>query len=195
MAGSERANLVAAFNGGFKSGSGAGGFETDGIVLEPLRPGLASFVIDADGRGHVGVWGQDVPRPGEHVVSVRQNLPPLIRQGQPSPNLDQRSAWGATLGARTFVARSALAEDGGGNILYAASMAVSPADLAAALMQAGATNAMELDINPQWIDLALATTPGGAVHAGIPGQHRPGDQYLVGWTRDFVTVVAAPRTR
>jgi hypothetical protein len=27
--------------------------------------------------------------------------------------------------------------------------------------------------------------------AGIPGQNRPGNQYQVGWTRDFVTVLAA----
>jgi hypothetical protein len=35
-----------------------------------------------------------------------------------------------------------------------------------------------------------ATRPGGPVTAAVPGQIRPADQYLVGWTRDFVAVVA-----
>jgi len=28
--------------------------------------------------------------------------------------------------------------------------------------------------------------------AEVAGQYRPADQYLVGWTRDFFTVLAAP---
>jgi hypothetical protein len=26
----------------------------------------------------------------------------------------------------------------------------------------------------------------------VPGQYRPADQYLAGWTRDFITVLAPP---
>jgi hypothetical protein len=48
---------------------------------------------------------------------------------------------------------------------------------------------MELDINPQWVQLAVAVRPGGPLIAGIPGQHRPANQYLLGWTRDFITVL------
>ena len=42
----------------------------------PLVDGFASFVIDTDGTGRIGVWGSTVPVPGEQVSSVRQNLPP-----------------------------------------------------------------------------------------------------------------------
>jgi hypothetical protein len=66
-----------------------------------------------------------------------------------------------------------------------------PADLADALVSVGAVNGMELDINPEWVQLASAATPGGPLAPGIPGQNRPGDQYQVGWTRDFVTVLGA----
>jgi len=52
---------------------------------------------------------------------------------------------------------------------------------------------MELDINPEWVQLAVARTPGGSLAAAIPGQVRPADQYLTGWTRDFVTVLAPPK--
>jgi hypothetical protein len=50
---------------------------------------------------------------------------------------------------------------------------------------------MELDINPEWVQLDVAPRPGRGLRAVIPGQVRPADQYLVGWTRDFITVLAA----
>jgi hypothetical protein len=89
------------------------------------------------------------------------------------------------------VARSALGEDGAGNLIYAGSMRAVPGDLATALTSAGVLTAMELDINPEWIQLSFANSPGGPLMAGVPGQGRPANQYQVGWTRDFVTVTAA----
>jgi len=187
----ETASLLAAFNGGFESSAGAGGFELNGQVLLPLQAGYASLVIDTDGTGHVGVWGQTVPAKGEQVASVRQNLPPLVVGSQPSPNIADVAAWGATLGAGAAVARSALGEDSSGNLLYAASMTALPSELAGALISAGTVTAMELDINPEWVQIAVAPAPGGPLMTGVPGQNRPADQYVVGWTRDFVTVLGA----
>ncbi len=183
--------LLAAFNGGFEASAGAGGFELSGQILVPLLAGYGSLVIDTDGKAHVGIWGQGLPAAGEQVASVRQNLPPLVTGGRPAQNISDIAAWGATLGGGATVARSSLAEDGAGNLLFAASMNVLPVDLADALISAGALTGMELDINPEWVQLATATTPGGALAPGIPGQNRPGDQYQVGWSRDFVTVLAA----
>lgn len=190
IAADEAPLLLAAFNGGFNSSTGVGGFEVSSQVLVPLVAGMASFVIDADGNARIGVWGSDVPVAGEQVVSVRQNLPPLVSGGQPSGNIGDVSAWGATLGGGTTVARSALGEDAQGNILYAGGMSLQPSDLAAALVNSGAVTAMELDINPEWVQLAFAAAPGGPLNAGVPGQNRPADQYQQGWTRDFVTVLA-----
>ena len=51
---------------------------------------------------------------------------------------------------------------------------------------------MELDINPEWVQLDVASHPGGSLRASVPGQYRPADQYLAGWTRDFITVLAPP---
>jgi hypothetical protein len=187
----ERPALVGAFNGGFKSDAGAGGVEVDGQLVTPLVTGDASLVIDSDGAVHVGVWGSSVPAPGEQVSSVRQNLRPLISAGTVSPLVGDVTAWGATLGGLTATARSAVGVDPTGDLVYAASMDCLPSDLAEAFGVAGVTNAMELDINPYWVQADVATSPGGVLQAAVPGQQRPADQYLLGWTRDFLAVVAA----
>jgi hypothetical protein len=182
--------VLAAFNSGFLLSAGAGGYVQEGHVIRALQPGLASLVIDTSGVAHVGIWGHDVPRPREAVFSVRQNLAPLVVDGQPASTAGDWSYWGATLGGGEYVARSAIGENAAGELIYAASMSTAPADLAAALVHAGARTAMELDINPEWVQLDVARVPGHRLRAAIPGQVRPPDQYLLGWTRDFFTVLA-----
>ena len=88
------------------------------------------------------------------------------------------------------MARSALGENASGELMYAASMSASPAGLAVALVRSGARIGMELDINPEWVQLDTARAPGGPLTAAVPGQVRPASQYLAGWTRDFLTVLA-----
>jgi hypothetical protein len=192
VAGADRQRLLAAFNGGFNLGVGAGGYEQEGHVISALGSGFASLVIDRSGRARIGVWGSGVPAPGEVVYSVRQNLQPLVAGGQPTPAAADWGLWGATLGGGEYVARSALGQNASGDLIYAASMSTTPADLADALAHSGALIAMELDINPEWVQLDTARTPGGPITAAVPGQARPADQYLVGWTRDFIAVLAPP---
>ena len=190
VTGAERRQLLAAFNGGFKLSAGAGGYLQEGHVISPLRPGFASLVIDRSGRARIGVWGRGLPAPGEAVYSVRQNLQPLVLNGRPTAAAADWATWGATLGGGAHVARSAIGQDATGDLMYAASMSALPADLAAALAAHGARVAMELDINPEWVQLDAARIPGGTLTAEIPGQYRPSDQYLAGWTRDFFAVLA-----
>jgi len=188
--GAERKRLLAAFNGGFKLSAGVGGYEQEGHVASPLRRGLASLVIDRSGRARMGVWGHGLPAPGEAVSSVRQNLPPLLLNGRPTPAAADWGLWGATLGGGEFVARSALGQDAAGDLLFAGSMSASPEDMAVALARAGARIAMELDINPEWVQLDVASRPAGPLRVAIPGQNRPANQFLVGWARDFFAVLA-----
>ena len=192
VTGAERGQLLAAFNGGFKLSAGAGGYMQEGHVISPLRRGFASLVIDRSGQARIGVWGNGLPAPGEAVYSVRQDLWPLVRNGRPTAASADWTAWGATLGGGAYVARSAIGQDAAGHLMYAASMSAVPADLAAALAAHDARMAMELDINPEWVQLDAAHKPGSALTAEIPGQYRPSDQYLAGWTRDFFTVLAPP---
>ena len=189
VSGTERRRLLAAFNGGFLLRSRAGGYEQEGHVFRALRHGLASLVIDRSGRARIGVWGVTVPAPGEAVYSVRQNLWLLVENGQPTAEAARWRRWGGTLGHAEYVARSAVGQDASGDLIYAASMSSVPEDLAQALVRSGARIAMELDINPEWVQLAVARTPGGSLRAPIPGQVRPATQYLTGWTRDFITVL------
>jgi hypothetical protein len=190
IAGASRARLLAAFNGGFMMKSLAGGYEQEGHVARPVRTGLASLVIDQSGRARIGTWGSGLPVPGETVYSVRQNLWLLVSGGEPTRQSARWQRWGGTITHQQYVARSALGENAAGDLLYAASMSTSPGDLAQALAGAGARVAMELDINPEWVQLDVAGGPGGALKAGVPGQHRPANQYLTGWTRDFIAVLA-----
>ena len=192
VTGAERQRLLAAFNGGFKLSAGAGGYEQEGHIIAALRPGLASLVIDRSGQARIGIWGASVPAPGEAVYSVRQNLQPLVYRGKPTTAAADWGLWGATLGGGEYVARSAVGQDSSGDLLFAGSVDTSPADLADALVSKGARIGMELDINPEWVQLDIARTPGGPLIAAIPGQNRSASQYLAGWARDFFTVVAAP---
>jgi hypothetical protein len=194
VTGPERGRLLAAFNGGFEAKSHAGGYEQEGIVAWPLRPGMASLLIDQAGHAQVGVWGSGVPVAGQPSWDVRQNLPALlVSNGRPTAQSAQWRQWGGTVGGVEYVARSALGQAATGELVYAASMSASPADLAWALASSGAQVGMELDINPEWIQLDVASTPGGPLRAAVPGQHRPAGQYLAGWTRDFITVLAPAR--
>jgi hypothetical protein len=189
VGGTERQQLLAALNGGFKMAAAAGGYEQEGHVLYPLQYGFASLVIDRSGRARIGVWGEGLPAPGEKVYSVRQNLRPLVLGGSPTAAAYAWGEWGATLGGGEYVARSAIGQDAAGNLIYVGSMSTTPYDLARALARSGARIGMELDINPAWVQLDVAKKPGGSLHAEVSGQIRPADQYLNGWTRDFVTVV------
>jgi hypothetical protein len=189
VTGAERKQLLAAFNGGFKLSAGAGGYEQEGHVISPLLHGYASLIIDRSGHARIAVWGADAPAPGEAVYSVRQNLRPLVLHGRPTAAAYDWGLWGATLGGGEYVARSALAEDSSGDLIYAGSMSATPADLAKALVMRGARIAMELDINPAWVQLDIASRPGGSLRSAVPRQIRPASQFLAGWTRDFVTVL------
>jgi len=190
----ERSRLLAAFNGGFLMRSRAGGYEQEGHVFRGLRHGLASLVIDRSGHARIGVWGAGVPVPGQSVYSVRQNLWPLVMHGKRTPETDKWWRWGGTVGHVEYVARSALGQNAAGELIYAASMSTTPADLADALVRSGARIAMQLDINPEWVQLDTAAAPGTALTAAIPRQVRPATQYLTGWTRDFIAVLAPAGT-
>ena len=89
-----------------------------------------------------------------------------------------------------LVARSAVGEDAQGDVVFAGGMALYPSDLAAALLSAGVVDGMQLDINPEWVQFDASAGPGATLAAQIPGQNRPAGQYLSGWTRDFLAVLA-----
>ncbi len=190
---SEAPRLLAAFNGGFKFNTGSGGFLSYGHSGAPLQHGLGSIVTYTDGTTDIGAWGSEVPRPGTKVASVRQNLPLLIDHGTAASNLDCLDCWGATLGGVIDPARSALGITAAGRLVWAGAEHLTVAQLAAAMLSAGAVRAVELDINPEWVNGYLYGHRGGrgplAPVAIVAGQNGIPGEYLAPWSRDFFTVV------
>jgi hypothetical protein len=194
VSGAERARLAAAFNGGFRLSTGSGGYESYGHVAAPLQAGLGSVVTYSDGTTDIGTWHHEVPAPGHTVLSVRQNLSPLIDNGKPASTLDCLSCWGATLGGVQDPARAALGVTGHGRLIWVAGEHVTVGDLANALLAARVVRAVELDINPEWVAGYVYGHRGGhGPPAPVPvlaDQQGISGQFLEPWGRDFFTVVA-----
>lgn len=194
IAGKERRQLVAAFNGGFKLDVGAGGFQSYGRVGSPLSDGLGSIVTYSDGSTDIGRWHQNVPTPGRSVVSVRQNLRLLIDAGRPAANLGCLLCWGATLHGATAPARSALGITAKGLLVWAGGENLTVQDLADALLGARVVRAVELDINPEWVAAYLYGHGGSNGRLApvpiVPGQPGVPGQFLTAYSRDFFTIMA-----
>ena len=205
----QAATLVAAFNGGFKMNEAGGGYYTQGRTIDPLRRGSASLVIYADGSVDVGAWDSDV-RMTPNVVSVRQNLVPLVAGGRPTPQAASQDwqAWGSTCGAASCAAsvpgiehqwRSGLGITADGALVYAAGPALDPLQLAQLLVRAGVVRGMQLDINPNWPDFVSYDPPAGALAAPSNGRkllsstaQGPSTFFEAWWARDFITMSARP---
>ena len=85
---SEIHRVLAAFNGGFKSGCGPVGFLADGRAAVALTVGLGSIVTYRNGTTDIGAWQQGVPASGLTVASVLQNLHLLVDRGVAAPTVE-----------------------------------------------------------------------------------------------------------
>lgn len=144
--------LVAAFNGGFLRKHSMGGYYTEGREAWPLRQGAASMAIDAEGRVHIGAWGDQLAvagHGGQPWVSVRQNLTMLVQDGEVFPRRLVRQ-WGASGKGELWILRSAVCERSDGKLLYAIVGKTDAAVLARTMKNAGCLNAMQLDVNASY---------------------------------------------
>jgi len=187
----QRWRLLATFNAGFTHIDGNNGSSINGRTYEPLTDGLATLVGYRDGRVQIRTWTGG-PNAGRNVVFARQSLPPIIRDGRLSSELDSSSKWGATLGNAVRVWRTGVGIDRRGNLLYAAANDQTVSTLARILQRAGAVQAMQFDINPEWPSLI---TYGHAGHDHgllptkvVPNVMQPATRYLVPDDRDFFAV-------
>ncbi len=187
--------IVAAFNGGFRLKDAHGGFYAEHRASSPLRNGAASVAISRTGHVQIGQWGRDVHMSND-TESVLQNLVLLVDRGKPVPGIDigKSDQWGATLGNKVYVWRSAIGVDSAGAILYAAGPGLRASALADVLARAGAVRAMTLDINPEWVTFNFFDHPDARrpdVVQGrklINGMQRPADRYLSKESRDFFSI-------
>ncbi len=185
-----RGNLVATFNSGFKLVDSGGGFADGGHTYAPLKDGLATFVRYRDGHVDVVSWTGGPNAPSD-MIYARQNLPLIVSDGRPNPNLSNGPEWGATLGNAIQVWRSSVGVDKYGNLIYAAANDQTVGSLAAIMLRAGAVRAMELDINTYWVSF-ITYRHGGAAGAAnlLPGMDRSPLRYLSPDDRDFFAVYA-----
>ncbi len=187
--------LLAAFNGGFRAQDGNFGVVTDGVTLIPLRDGLGTVGIYADGRVVIGEWGTDIQQTPDLVV-IRQNGPLMIRNGVINPNIADNNPqdWGYTIGGKVATYRSALGVSRDGRTLYyAAGGGLTRPELAKALLSAGVYQAIQMDINDYWVHFDAIQSIGQRLTAAplLDIMMQEDDQrYLKGFTRDFFYVTA-----
>jgi len=148
----DQSNLVAGFNGGFKAVNGQYGMMINGVTLLSAVPGIATAAIYRDGHVQIGAWGQDI-LPSADIISLRQNCPLIIQNGQLNPqvSVDNRAIWGYTIGNQEITWRTGMGITQDGHyLIYAVGNGTKVATLAQALQNAGAYNAMQLDINQHY---------------------------------------------
>jgi hypothetical protein len=184
----QRWRLLATFNAGFTYADGHGGFVLNGRTYEPLRAGDGTIVGYRDGRVDIVSWQGGSTAPGR-VVLASQNLPLIVDNGRPNPNLNDGPQWGYTLGNAIRVWRSGVGIDRKGNLIYVAAPDQTVGSLAAILIHVGAVRAIELDINTEWPTFNYyAKTGARDPSILVPTGMQPATRYLVPDDRDFFAV-------
>ncbi len=190
-----RTGLIGTFNGGFKLDTSGGGFYLNGVTRGTLTKGAASVVYYRNGTIKIGVWGRDLHMTSQ-VVGVRQNLKLIVDHGQvpASVNSDVEANWGATLGGGYYVWRSGLGITADGRIIFVYGPALNVQELADLLHEAGAVEALQLDINPYWMSFEYYQPDGHPADPTpvnlLPTQQQTAYRYYSVYSRDFTAVYA-----
>jgi hypothetical protein len=193
-----RERVVATFNGAFKSLHGEYGMMVDGRVLLPPKPRAASVVVRKDGWVGLGTWSDSTDIP-EDVQFFRQNLDPLVADGQVNPA--GRQDWGLRLaGGSVVTERSALCRTQAGQLYYAWGKELTGESLAVGLERAGCSYAVHLDMNPGHAGLAFTRIRGRApegveARLAVPEMTMHPKEHVVWSDKDFFYVVDADSQR
>jgi hypothetical protein len=140
--------LVGAFNGAFKTMHGAYGMMVERDVLLPPRENAATVAALEGGQTAMGSWPKGAPIP-PHMVSLRQNLDPLVENGVVNPR--RRYLWGFTLSEDIqdmHTVRSGICMVDNGTLIYAWGEDLTATTLGVAMNAAGCVYGMHLDMNP-----------------------------------------------
>jgi hypothetical protein len=195
----ERDELIAAFNGGFKTRHGQHGVAVDGVTLVPFRPGLCTIVNHSDGSLSLAAYENVLPL--ETPAFVRQTARCLVEDGERHPALVQEltSSWGAAVGGDTVIRRSAIGLGADGRTLFVGvSNRTTATALADGMRHAGATTAAQLDVNdpfPRFLTYRKGDDGVLVAESIAPGFHyRKGHYVSAASSRDFfyLTRKAAP---
>jgi hypothetical protein len=183
-------NLIAAFDGGFQYRDGEYGMIADGKTYLPLKNDLGTIVGYKNGTIKiVDYTGQDL---GKDVAFIRQNCPVLIENGQSGvEDIKNKKLWGRTLTSSIYTWRTGLGINKDGNLLFAVGNNLTPATLAKALQMVGAQDAIQLDINPNWVRFNVFNSLGNGKYISKPltkDLKNGAVSYLTGYSKDFFYV-------
>ena len=140
--------ILGAFNGGFKTMHGSYGMMERGREIIKPKADAATVVVYKDGRIGFGDWKMPKGKRYPGILSYRQNLPPLIRDGVINPT--QKRRWGfvpKTYQDKTYTFRSALGMTRHGHLLYVWGDSLSAVTMARAMVRAGCVYALHMDMN------------------------------------------------
>ncbi len=130
------------------------------------------------------------------VVGVRQNLHPIVQNGQIPASVDYNveGSWGATLGGSYYVWRSGVGITRDGRVIFVYGPELNVRELATLMQRAGVVTGMELDINPDWMSFMYylpKNNPASLVPVNLlPDQLQPANRYFSPASRDFTAVYA-----
>jgi hypothetical protein len=141
--------LLAAFNGGFKTEHGYHGMWVDGVTLVKPRQHSCTIALYKDGSIRIQPWPELEPTQSE-MRAYRQTARCMLEDGKLHAGLLDPTArtWGATLDGETVIRRSAIGISRERTILYVSITNNTTARaLALGMKHAGAANVAQLDVN------------------------------------------------
>jgi hypothetical protein len=143
------ADLVVAFNGGFKATHGHYGMMIGGETFLAPRDMACTVGLFKDRSIHIGTWSE-VKTTEPDMLAYRQTPPCLVEEGKTNAALsvEYNRNWGTTVSGETVIRRSAIGITHGGKVVfYALGEATTAQALAQAMQAVGATGAAQLDVN------------------------------------------------
>ena len=184
----ESNSLLAAFNGGFQYRDGQYGMVVDNITYLPLKSGLATLMVGKDGQVDIEEYQGNIDPQNYRVL--RQNGIMLIKNSVVIPSSNDKLAkiWGRSITSNMYTWRSGIGLTTDNKLVYAAGGSLIPRTLGEALLAAGATKAMQLDINPFWVRFSLFKPLGSGKYKHQPlfsKMYDGGKEFLSGYIKDF----------
>jgi len=141
-------SLVAGFDGGFQSVHFEGGMQVSGNLYLPPKPYAATVAELRDGTTAIGTWPADLPTVPDDILSFRQNLTPLVRDGVINPY--KQIKWGGTppgAADNIHTTRSGICITKEGFVAYFFGDDMSHETLGKGMVIAGCVQAVHLDMN------------------------------------------------
>lgn len=192
---SDRPNLVAAFNGGFKAEHGRFGMMAGGKEILPPKATSCTVAARDGGSIAVGSWPA-LQVEAETFTWWRQTPPCMVESGTLHPGLAnaKTKSWGATLEGETVIRRSALGLSKDGRTLFMGiSNSTTARALALGMQAAGSDTVAQLDVNfsfPRFLLYRTDEDTGALTAKGAVNGLLYGPDEFVGRpsTRDFFYV-------